>query len=106
MDGDGSIFAKDFVVQGREGGLKAARTLREAINSSLDPDAPATTWVYVFMNKRGLVGPLGVSDVNMDDFISGFNQAEGRTFVVDIGYGKEIINARVRGELCRFPDVL
>ena len=99
IDGDGAIFLKSLVSQGREGGLKAARTLRDSIDASLSLETPSTVWIYAFMNKRGLTGPLGVSDIVMDEFISGFNQAEGRTFAIDIGYGKETADARVRGEI-------
>jgi hypothetical protein len=97
IDGDGTIFSRDLVKTGREGGLAAIRLLTDAINDYLPGEPMYHLWIYCFMNKRGLARPLGVMDTTLDDFIAGFNQADGRAFLVDIGYGKEVADARIRG---------
>jgi hypothetical protein len=97
IDGDGTIFSRDLVGRGREGGLAAIRLLISAIGAHLADGARYQLWIYCFMNKRGLAGALGVADAMLDEFVAGFNQADSRAFLVDIGYGKEVADARIRG---------
>jgi hypothetical protein len=97
IDGDGTIFSRDLVERGREGGLAAIRLLTDAIDDYLLDEPTYKLWIYCFMNKRGLARPLGVMDTTFDEFIAGFNQANGTAFLVDIGYGKEAADARIRG---------
>jgi hypothetical protein len=54
-------------------------------------------WIFCFMNRRGLMGPLGVTDLALNTFIAGFNGAGAHSFAVDIGQGKELADARIRG---------
>jgi hypothetical protein len=102
IDGDGAIFSRALVTRGRSGGLDAARTLidniKESVRTSVLDASQFKLWIYCFLNRRGILGPLDVSEAVFDDFISGFNQAGGEfTFLVDIGYGKEAADARIRG---------
>jgi hypothetical protein len=97
IDGDGTVFSRDLVQNGREGGLAAIRLLTNAISDYLPDGSAYQLWIYCFMNKRGLARPLGVTDTMLDEFIAGFNQGGSRAFLVDIGYGKEVADARIRG---------
>ena len=107
IDGDGTIFASDLIARGYEGGCTAAQMLTESIQRfilswfSVDQ---FQLWTLVFYNKRGLHDALGRSNLfsakaKLDDFMIGFNQAAGRFSMVDVGPGKELADAKIKGEL-------
>jgi hypothetical protein len=60
-------------------------------------------WVYVFLNKRGLletfrkVGLHG-PQAGLDNFMIGFTKASDKFLMVDVGYGKEAVDAKIRGK--------
>jgi hypothetical protein len=105
IDGDGTIFSGDLIARGHEGGCDAAQTLTESVQKyilsqfSLDQ---FQLWTHVFLNKRGLSDALGRSNLwsakaKLDDFMIGFNQASGRFSMVDVGPGKEVADAKIKG---------
>ena len=107
IDGDGSIFNGDLIARGHEGGYSAAQALTESTqkyllsNYSLDQ---FQLWTYVFYNKRGLFETLGRAGLSqakakLDDFMIGFNQAAGRFSMIDVGSGKEMADAKIKGLL-------
>lgn len=59
-------------------------------------------WVYVFLNKRGLMDTFGREGMGslkskFEDFIWGFNQASERFLMVDVGGAKEAADSKIKG---------
>lgn len=87
---------------GNEGGRQAASMLRDAIQETLSSLGQFQLWVYVFYNHGGLASVLGKSGYldakrAFHEFVCGFNQASERFIMVDVGYGKEAADAKVKG---------
>lgn len=61
-------------------------------------------YVVMYVNRLGLGDVLEYSRVctrgEWDAFVHGFNQASPLFSIVDVGYGKEAADAKLRGE-CR-----
>lgn len=77
--------------------------LNDQICEQLAEIAPFQLRAYVFLNKRGLADALGrcgqpIAKNKLDDFVLGINQAAERFWVVDVGYGKEAADGKVRSE--------
>ena len=107
IDGDGTIFSLAQVAKGQTGGRECAAKLTESIRKQLPADA-YQLYVWVFMNKGGFLETLrkcGKEDArrNFDDFIKGFNQAADRFLMVDVGSGKEAVDAKIKGEVSLNP---
>lgn len=108
VDGDGCIFSEDLISRGRQGGYDAARLLVDSLQSHLKEDFGENHyqfWIYVFFNKKGLMDALGRSSLSplrskLEDFVVGFNQASTRIVMLDVGFGKEEADGKVKGELC------
>ena len=105
--GDGNIFSRDLIVRGFEGGQCAARMLADSIRAYLrENDFYETHYelsIYSFLNRKGLASALlegkHIPDrICMDNFIVGFNQTGERFFMVDVGHGKERVDAKLRGK--------
>ncbi|KAH8830711.1 hypothetical protein DL96DRAFT_1695808 [Flagelloscypha sp. PMI_526] len=101
IDGDGAIFNGDLVIQGSSGGHAAARKLNDQICEKLSNLPSFQLRAFVFLNKRGLADAFGRAGLTnakskLDEFILGINQAAERFYVVDVGYGKEAADAKVR----------
>ncbi|KAJ4472338.1 hypothetical protein J3R30DRAFT_3524594 [Lentinula aciculospora] len=109
IDGDGAIFSKDLIVQGQTGGLLAAQRLSDSIIQHLSEQYGShqyQLWVYVFLNKKGLMetlGRLGSPSLknNFEDFVTGFNQAAERFSMLDVGNAKEAADAKIK---CHLED--
>ncbi|KAG5340991.1 hypothetical protein C0989_012365 [Termitomyces sp. Mn162] len=107
LDGDGAIFSPELISQGRVGGHAAAQKLSDYILQHLSLNFGANQyqlWVYVFLNKRGLVDTFGrVGNITVksrfDDFVMGFNQAAERFLMVDVGDAKEAADAKIKARL-------
>ena len=103
IDGDGSIFSLSHIARGHEGGHMVAAKLTEAIRQRFPAkDHEYQLHVWVFFNKCGLyktLGNYGKEDArdNLENFMHGFNQAAERFLMVDIGHGKEMADAKVKG---------
>ena len=102
IDGDGAIFDLDLINSGLAGGHKAASLLSEYVMQYLPGRSQHQLWVYVFLNKRGMADTLNRSSRNipkykLDDFIIGFNQAAERFIMADVGHGKEVADAKIKG---------
>jgi hypothetical protein len=93
------IFSRDLVETGRHGGLKAARMLTDAIKQDMAESSNYKLWIFCFLNRRGVHGPLRVTESDFNWFISGFNCAGAYCFTVDVGQGKELADDRVRSLL-------
>jgi hypothetical protein len=90
-------FARDLLEDDRSGGLEAARRLTTAIKAHMKGSPGYKLWIFCFLNRRGLVAPLGIAEASLNKFISGFNGAGAHCFAVDIGQGKELADNRIRG---------
>jgi hypothetical protein len=113
LDGDGAIFLPEIIALGNEGGRRAASMLSDAIQENLSSLGQFQLWVYVFYNHGGLASALGKSGYldakrAFHDFVCGFNQASERFIMVDVGYGKEAADAKLKAHLeddIRVPQV-
>lgn len=108
IDGDGTIFSPSYLAQGQVGGLNAAQILVEHIREYLLKEDSLSSssyelFIYCFLHKKGLVETLakaGYADASehFDEFVAGFNQAGHRFLMVDVGYGKENADSKLRGK--------
>ncbi|KAF8165184.1 hypothetical protein B0H34DRAFT_227411 [Crassisporium funariophilum] len=104
LDGDGAIFNSQLISQGLPGGHIAARMLSDSIIQHLVSTNGSNhyqLWVYVFLNKRGLMDTLGrfgfaSAKVKFEEFVTGFNQAAERFIMVDVGSAKEAADAKIK----------
>jgi hypothetical protein len=107
IDGDGAIFSRELVNKGHAGGLLAAKKLSEGTADFLTSKCGLSQfqlWVYVFLNKKGLVETFermrpNFYKQNFDDFVLGFNQSADRFLLVDVGGGKEAADAKIKAHL-------
>jgi hypothetical protein len=105
LDGDGAIFTNELIVQGSAGGHAAAKMLSDSILQFLKVNYGGyqyQLWVYIFVNKRGLMDASGragnyMVKTRFEDFWMGFNQAAERFIMVDVGSGKEAADAKIKG---------
>lgn len=101
IDGDGYIASAALLEKGHDGGRDAAKMLADALRDYLQGH-PAEVLVYVFYNRSGLLTALSTAGMpearaGFDSFVTGFNQASKRFLMVDVGHGKEVADAKVRG---------
>jgi hypothetical protein len=91
------------VQAGQEGGKKAANMLRNAVIEQY-PDLPGEPEVLVkcYANLTGL-GKAMIRDRCLDDiedlrnFAVGFTQAKAGFDFIDVGFGKERADSKIRG---------
>ncbi|KAJ3541832.1 hypothetical protein NMY22_g3734 [Coprinellus aureogranulatus] len=102
IDGDGYIFNKDLLLQGRQGGREAARLLATSIAESFNHRMDYRLSIYLFLNVAGTMGKLVASDLDtqfkfdvLRDFLSGF-QAPPFNYVIDPGSGKERVDTKLK----------
>lgn len=115
IDGDGNIFQDYLLTQSIEGGREAARILTSQISAYIQqqqsPIPPSTIlsnrptlWVSIFFNRKGLQNTLVKHKVcsaeQFDAFLTGFSQASPMFHVVDVGFGKEAADSKIKGLFC------
>ena len=106
LDGDGAIFNPQLISQGQAGGHSAAQKLSDAITYHLTSTIGTNhyqLWVYIFLNKRGLMDTFGrvgqlSAKTKFEEFTLGFNQAAERFMMVDVGGAKEAADAKIKGK--------
>lgn len=101
VDGDGLIFKEDLVKQGLEGGKKAAYALRQEISERTGNADETEIIAKVVANMAGLSKAMkrdGAVDSESDvrDFMLGFTQAKASFDFVDVGYGKERADSKIK----------
>ncbi|KAM0277019.1 hypothetical protein ACHAQH_006144 [Verticillium albo-atrum] len=107
IDGDGLIFQDHFFKAGIEGGKKAAYALRLAIASLCGKHADEVEVVAkICANLTGLAKAMrrdGSIDAEFElkEFALGFTQAKAHFDFIDVGYGKERADSKIR-ELTRW----
>ncbi|EJD55276.1 hypothetical protein AURDEDRAFT_78286 [Auricularia subglabra TFB-10046 SS5] len=116
LDGDGCIFQQELLNLGAAGGSKAAALLTRGINAHLEEELGARRadiWVTIFLNKRGLAETLAANNMcttdEFDAFIQAFNQSAPLYSIVDVGYGKEAADSKIKECLrtfARFPQTV
>ncbi|VDB99669.1 unnamed protein product [Peniophora sp. CBMAI 1063] len=116
IDGDGTIFAQDLLMAGRNGGRQAASLLNQGLMNyiaGLDDNLPprCQVWLSIYCNKKGLTDTLVNNNVcsyeQFEEFYHGFNQASPMFSIVDVGYGKEAADAKIKEHLrvfTKFPQ--
>ena len=109
VDGDGTVFAKDYWAAGQHGGRQAAMAFHKGINEYLDgergnnmpPSARVQLLTAVYFNKVGLQQTLVSHGVcthkQFEGFLLGFNQATPLCTMVDVGPGKEAADHKIKG---------
>ncbi|KAL7620266.1 hypothetical protein AAE478_009259 [Parahypoxylon ruwenzoriense] len=107
IDGDGAVFREDWIAKGEDGGAMAAHQLHTNIKKHLQevyPDANVESWnviVQVALNLEGLSRKLKnvaltKSVTELPGFARGFSRVKGLFSFVDVGYGKEQADFKVR----------
>ncbi|KZV99638.1 hypothetical protein EXIGLDRAFT_831372 [Exidia glandulosa HHB12029] len=114
IDGDGTIFAQEYLLNGQVGGRTAAQALHRGMLEYLGPASTrATVCTTVYFNRTGLRDILARSNIctysQFDAFWIGFVQAASMFQVVDVGPGKEAADAKLREALrtySRMPQTM
>jgi hypothetical protein len=111
IDGDGTIFAQDFIASGQAGGREAAILLTQGLVEYMgtlgsELSVRGQVWVTIYLNTSGLMETLMYNGLctadQFDAFIVGFNQASPLFSIVDVGYGKEAADAKIKGASSSF----
>ncbi|EJD34573.1 hypothetical protein AURDEDRAFT_117618 [Auricularia subglabra TFB-10046 SS5] len=114
IDGDGTIFASDYIMNGQQGGRAAAQALHRGMLEYLAPHGTrAAVCATVYCNRSGLRDTLvrtgTCTSQQFDAFWIGFVQAASMFCLVDVGPGKEAADAKLREALriyARMPQVM
>ncbi|KAL2256218.1 hypothetical protein VTK26DRAFT_2010 [Humicola hyalothermophila] len=102
IDGDCLLFKEEFVRQGIEGGKKAAYALRAAILEQCGAHAKGVEVIAkIYANLAGLCKAMRrdgclTNESDLKDFTLGFTQAKASFDFVDVGYGKERADNKIR----------
>ncbi|EMD42028.1 hypothetical protein CERSUDRAFT_79626 [Gelatoporia subvermispora B] len=118
IDGDGNIFSPELITLGQAGGRQAAMLLTHGLTdhlASIDSDAlvpgRGQVWLTIYCNKSGLLDTLTHNNFctteQFETFVLGFNQASPLFSIVDVGYGKEAADSKIKECLrvfTRFPQ--
>ncbi|KAK1756370.1 hypothetical protein QBC47DRAFT_379807 [Echria macrotheca] len=110
IDGDGAVFREHLIARGEEGGGQAAHDLYVAIKHHLQEAYNVShleIYVQVVLNTEGLTkalfnsGILGSTDDRaiLSKFGRGFCRAQPLFSFVDVGFGKEQADHKVRKAL-------
>lgn len=104
---NGKQFQEHWVKQGLEGGKKAAYALRAAVAEYSGERAHQVEFIAkVFANVGGL-GKAMFRDGSLEnmsdlkDFTLGFTQAKASFDFIDVGYGKERADSKIKGNYHR-----
>lgn len=103
IDGDGLLFNESFIKDGLEGGKSAARALRTAVAQLCSHERTGSLEIIcrVMANVGGLSKALyneGCIEQldQFRDFTLGFTQAKASFDFIDVGFGKERADAKIR----------
>ncbi|CAK7222765.1 hypothetical protein SBRCBS47491_004972 [Sporothrix bragantina] len=102
IDGDGLLFREDFVNDGMEGGKRAAQALRDAVAGRCgNLPSKVEIVVKVCANLSGLATAMrnagSISSENLfKQFTLGFTQAKASFDFIDVGFGKERADSKIR----------
>lgn len=105
VDGDGYIFPDDLLCQGASGGQEAAQRLLNEVSKYLDRYKGAKEWkivVRILVNLDGLARKCQSVEIlkhpnTLREFAAGFAQSQALFEFVDVGYGKERADHKIKG---------
>ncbi|KAK6356432.1 hypothetical protein TWF718_000791 [Orbilia javanica] len=109
IDGDGMLFHLDLLKKKKDGGSEAAELLlsevRDLVRSNRDDlciKGDFEIRALVFANLEGLSKTLVKSNIlkqgDLQQFFVGFTQRLEQVNFIDVGYGKEMADSKIRGE--------
>ncbi|KAH7109140.1 hypothetical protein EDB81DRAFT_834566 [Dactylonectria macrodidyma] len=112
VDGDGYVFDESLILEGEEGGIRAAKQLNDTIKASLRRKGleGCEVVVRVYANLVGLSkhlnknGLCGAEKRSLAPFIAGFNRFHGLTDFVDAGELKENADHKIKAMLRLYAD--
>ncbi|KAF7534645.1 hypothetical protein G7054_g6045 [Neopestalotiopsis clavispora] len=106
IDGDCMPFRDEFILEGLEGGKRAASTVIQAVGEELHASLPETSRhmkivVRVYANLLGMADvykklDTTVNSPHFDEFVRGFNMGSPLCDYVDAGNGKECSDEKVK----------
>ncbi|KAF3909908.1 hypothetical protein ABW21_db0209797 [Orbilia brochopaga] len=110
IDGDGMMFNLDLMRKKKEGGSEAAELLlqdiretvrarREELGIKGDFDIRALVFANLDGLSKTLVKANLLSPGDLQQFFIGFTQRLENVNFIDVGYGKEMADSKIRGEL-------
>ncbi|KAL0582002.1 hypothetical protein V5O48_000060 [Marasmius crinis-equi] len=114
LNGDETFFANLLLVQGFQGGQRAAHLLTKAIAECLSREEThlftgLTFWVTLFVNKaqlgNTLVGQNVCTKDQFDSFLAGFSQASSRFLVVDVCGSEGGADAKIKEYLATYAHL-
>ena len=111
IDGDGYIFPDELLCQGGSGGQEAAQRLLNEARNYLSRFKGAKEWrivVRIFTNLEGLGRKCQLLNIVNNthvirEFAAGFAQSQALFDIIDVGYGKERADHKIRGQFPRNP---
>lgn len=111
IHGDELVFNREFLTEGYQGGRAAAQQLTKAIAEHLSNEdihlyGRLSFWITVYLNKRNLSETLVLNNVcseeQFDSFLTGFGHASPRFSVIDVGFGPESAEPKIKEYLQTF----
>ncbi|KAJ6599211.1 hypothetical protein DFH09DRAFT_1303734 [Mycena vulgaris] len=118
VNGDEKLFNGSLIVQGQHGGMFAAQGLTQTIATHLSTEdltvfGRLSFWITVYFNRRQLLDTLVGNNIcsvqQFDAFLAGFSQCSPRFSLVDVGYGANGTDEKIREHVqtyARFPQTL
>ncbi|TFK43379.1 hypothetical protein BDQ12DRAFT_674872 [Crucibulum laeve] len=118
INGDDYIFIPELISQGYQGGRAAAQQFTKAIAEHLSNEdvhvyGRLSFWITIYFNKMDITDALITNNIctqeQWEAFLAGFTQASPRFSVVDVGYSKDAVEAKIKEYLqtfIRFPQTL
>ena len=107
IDGNANTFHPSLLVQGQQGGQRAAQQLTQGLAEDLSQEAVQvfgrlSFWITVYLSRNSLLETLGGNSLctpeQLEAFLIGFSQASPRFQLVEVGAGKEAVDAKIKGQ--------
>ncbi|KAF8897394.1 hypothetical protein BD779DRAFT_1667381 [Infundibulicybe gibba] len=114
INGEENIFAQDLLVKGQAGGRAAAQHITKAIaeylaNEDIHIFGRLSFWVTIYYSKLELLEALMEHAIctreQFEAFLIGFSQSSPRFLMVDVGYGQEAVDTKIKDIHSFPPDI-
>ncbi|KAJ7283788.1 hypothetical protein C8J57DRAFT_1293585 [Mycena rebaudengoi] len=118
INGDENLFHGSLLAEGEQGGKLAVQRLTQAIATYLSTEdihifGRLSFWITVYFNRAELIDRLIGNNIcsvqQFEAFVAGVSQASARFCLVDVGFGGEGTDTKIREyieEYARFPQTL
>ncbi|KAJ7742451.1 hypothetical protein DFH07DRAFT_836520 [Mycena maculata] len=118
INGDERLFNASLLAQGQQGGIAAGKGLTQTIATYLASEelpifGRISFWITVYFNRGALLDRLISNSIcsvqQFDAFVAGFSQCSPRFSLVDVGYGLDGTDMKIREYVqtyTRFPQTL